>query len=332
MPYIPGNGRIEDVFHSGSVYANGVQIALWLIPTGGDSFVFNPIDSPKILAREMAINQIDGSDDEAAVDANHKKLIQEGVITQYELDLGKNAGDNPAASDTSAPANGSVPEVTSGSVTIATSPPPPPSSGRPGSNGQPAPAGTPPSSDRPASVTTGTTTIAGSVDDTLLYNSPLTGIKYYVKTVTKQPGVVFPYDVATVAPQNGLTVQQVCDNLRLLVINCFDPIKKQYPDAFMTCSFRADIGYAKSQHKSGQACDIQYKSASKADYHTRAVWIRDNIRYDQFLSEWKTTGTRMPWHHLSFNAGGNRSQVCTFMNDKNCKGPGVTGLYDLSNT
>lgn len=183
------------------------------------------------------------------------------------------------------------------------------------------------------SISTGTSiTISSNVDDTLLYDSPLTGIKYYVKTVTKQPGVIYPYDVATVAPQNGFTVAEVIKNLQLLVINCFDPIKKQFPDAFMTCSFRADKGYAVSPHKSGSACDIQFSKASKADYYTRALWVRDNVRFDQFLLEYKTTGTKKPWLHLGINSKGTwRQQVCTFMNDKNCKGPGVQGLFDLSN-
>lgn len=181
-------------------------------------------------------------------------------------------------------------------------------------------------------VTDGSVTLATSVDETLLYDSPLTGTKYYVKTVTKQPGVIFPYDVATLAEANGTTVQAVVDNLRLLVINCWDPIKKQYPDAFMTCSFRKKgVGSGTSQHPLGMACDIQYSKATKADYYTRAQWIRDNITYDQFLLEYKTTGSGLPWHHISFNKASNRAQVCTFMNDKNCKGPGVTGLYDLAN-
>jgi hypothetical protein len=181
-------------------------------------------------------------------------------------------------------------------------------------------------------VTDGNVALATSVDETLLYDSPLTGTKYYVKTVTKQPGVVFPYDVATLAESNGTTVQAVVDNLRLLVINCWDPIKKQYPDAFMTCSFRKKgVGSGTSQHPLGMACDIQYSKATKADYYARAQWIRDNITYDQFLLEYKTTGSGLPWHHISFNKASNRAQVCTFMNDKNCKGPGVTGLYDLAN-
>jgi len=289
MPYIPGTGRLSDVYHSGNVFANGVQIALWLPPENSDAFVLGLINSPK-FSQENAINQIDGEEDEAVVTTNQQRLIKQGAVTQYEIDQGNGAGANPAATDTAAPGNGSVAEVTTGAVSV-----------------------------------------GSVVDDTLLYDSPLTGKKYYVKTVTKQPGVVFPYDVATVAPQNGLTVQQVCDNLRFLIINCFDPIKNKYSDAFMTCSFRADIGNSRSQHKTGQACDIQYSSATKADYYTRAVWIRDNIKFDQFLLEYKTTGTRNPWHHLSFNSAGNRNQVLTFMNDKNCKAPGVTGLYDLSN-
>ena len=164
------------------------------------------------------------------------------------------------------------------------------------------------------------------------FDSVLT-TKITVASVTKVPGVVFPYDVATIAVQNGMTVQAVCDNLKALVVNVWVPLKKHFPDAFMTCSFRkAGVGSTTSQHPKGMACDIQYRGISKSEYYVRAQWIRDNIKFDQFLLEYKTTGTKMPWHHLSYNnAGGNRGQVCTFMNDKNCKGPGVVGLFDLSN-
>lgn len=180
-------------------------------------------------------------------------------------------------------------------------------------------------------TTTGSVTLATSVDDTVLYVSEATGITYHVKTVTKAPGVTYPYDVATVAIQNGVTVQSVVDNLRLLVINCYDPIKAEFPDAFMTNSFRLRKGNGTSQHPLGMACDIQYSKATKADYFIRAQWVKDNIAFDQFLLEYKTTGSKNPWHHVSFNKDGNRKQVFTFMNDKNCKGPGVAGLYDLSN-
>jgi hypothetical protein len=186
----------------------------------------------------------------------------------------------------------------------------------------------------PAVLTTGTdpgaATISADVDATVLYTDGSRTIT--VKDVTKVPGVIFPYDVATIAPQNGIAVQEVCDNLKALITNIWVPLKAQYPDAFITCSFRkGGVGSPTSQHPRGMAMDIQYSKASKADYYTRAIWIRDNLPYDQFLLEYKTTGTKKPWHHISFKKNGNRAQVCTFMNDRNCKGPGVQGLFDLSN-
>lgn len=38
MPYIPGTGRLSDVYHSGNVYANNVPIALWNSPGGSGTF------------------------------------------------------------------------------------------------------------------------------------------------------------------------------------------------------------------------------------------------------------------------------------------------------
>ena len=38
MPYIPGSGRLSDVYHSGNVYANNVPIALWNSPGGSGTF------------------------------------------------------------------------------------------------------------------------------------------------------------------------------------------------------------------------------------------------------------------------------------------------------
>lgn len=290
MPYIPGTGRIQDVYHSPNVFANGVEIALWNDPQGTEAFISAEINSPNFKFNDM-IQSIDGGvDDPVAVERVQQQMVRDGVISQADLDRGKNVGANPAASDTAPSAP-------------------------------------------PGSINSGTNiTISGSVDDTLLYDSPLTGIKYFVKTVTKQTGVIYPYDVATVAAENGFTVEEVIKNLQLLVINCYDPIKNQFPDALMTCSFRADKGYAVSPHKSGSACDIQFSKASKADYYVRAQWVRDNVKFDQFLLEYKTTGTKKPWFHLGINSKSAwRQQVFTFMNDKNCKGPGVQGLFDLSN-
>jgi hypothetical protein len=289
MPYVQGAAvhgviHVSDVYHSENVFINFVPAALWLDAQGPEAAIANALASPS-FATDSATISYDGSENPTAVDLEQQRLLRDGVITQEELDAGKNA------------------TATSSDLTLAK-----------GGRGD----------------VEGTVSVSDTVDDTLLYDSPLTKIKYYVKTVTKQPNVIFPYDVATVAPKNGVTVQSVCNNLRFLIINCYDPIKKQFPDAFMTNSFRAKSTNATSQHPLGMACDIQYSKASKAEYFTRAQWIRENTVFDQFILEYKTTGSKKPWHHISFNSTGNRGQVLTFLNDKNFKGPGVQGLYNLT--
>jgi hypothetical protein len=299
MPYVQSGtpqkdftGKgVIDVYNSPNVYANFVNIALWQNPQGAEVAVMQAINSPSYAAEAQVI-ELDGEEDETIVTQKQAELVTAGVITQEDLNKGKTAGANPAAEDT-------TPKV--------------------------AEDGTDP----------GAATVGSEVDATILWDGPFNSAlptKITVATVTKVPGVVFPYDVATIAPQNGMTAQEVCDNLKALVTNVWVPLKTQYSDAFMTCSFRKGSSNPTSQHPKGMACDIQYKGISKSEYYVRAQWIRDNIKFDQFLLEYKTTGTGLPWHHLSYNkAGSNRGQVFTFMNDKNCKGPGVVGLFDLAN-
>ena len=291
MPYIPGTGRLTDVYNSPNVYANFVNIALWQNPQSAEVAVMQAINSPSYAAEAQVI-ELDGEEDETIVAQKQAELVAAGVITQEDLNKGKTAGTNPANADPAA---------------------------APGGDG----------------ADPGAASVGGDVDATILWEGTFPGgspTKITVATVTKVPGVVFPYDVATIAPQNGMTVQQVCDNLKALVTNVWVPLKTQYPDAFMTCSFRKGSSNPTSQHPKGMACDIQYKGLAKSEYYVRAQWVRENIKFDQFLLEYKTTGTGMPWHHLSYNnTAPNRAQVFTFMNDKNCKGPGVVGLFDLAN-
>ena len=297
MPYVIGatvHGvkHVADVYHSSNVYANFVNVALWNDAQGSEAAVLASINSPDYVFESIGQEATEGeASDVNSVEAAQQKLVSQGLLSQADLDKGTSAGKNPNAAD-----------PTPGILTTGTDP--------------------------------GAATVSADIDATVLYTGPVgdATVTITVGSVTKTPGVVFPYDVATIAPQNGLTVQEVCDNLKALIVNIWVPLKTQYPDAFITCSFRkGGVGSPTSQHPRGMAMDIQYSKASKADYYTRAIWIRDNLPYDQFLLEYKTTGTGKPWHHISFNKNGNRAQVCTFMNDKNCKGPGVQGLFDLSN-
>lgn len=121
--------------------------------------------------------------------------------------------------------------------------------------------------------------------------------------------------------QRGLTKGQIACNLKLLAINCLDPIKQKYSSALVTNAFRYPTGAAagRSQHEIGQAADIQFPGVSKEEYYNIALWIRDNVPHDQLLLEYKTTGSRMPWIHISFNKDGNRTsgtKHATFMNHR----------------
>jgi hypothetical protein len=299
-PVVHGVKHVADVFHSENVFINHVPVALWLDPQGSEAASYAAISAPTYAVESVTVQVLEGeTESENSVNVAQQGLVTSGIISQDALSAGASAGANPAQSD-------------SASGTALTG------------------------------YTTATVTVSGSVDETLLLpaSSAQSGIDYYVRTVTKQVspsnryGVIFPYDVASIAPENGYSVQEVCENLELLVKNCFDPIKAQYPKAFMTCSFRAKgVGSPTSQHPKGQACDIQFAGAAKSDYFDIAKWIRDSsgIAYDQLILEYKTTGSGMPWIHISYNKSGNRGQVFTFMNNVNCKGPGIRGLYDLSN-
>jgi len=128
-----------------------------------------------------------------------------------------------------------------------------------------------------------------------------------------------------VIPQRGLTEGQIVCNLKLLAENVLDKIKDKYPDMFVTNAFRRPEGASagRSQHETGQAADIQFHSANKNKqlYYDIAIWIKDNVAYDQLLLEYKTTGSGLPWIHVSFNSNGNRpagdpTKNMTFLNHR----------------
>ena len=111
-----------------------------------------------------------------------------------------------------------------------------------------------------------------------------------------------------VIPQRGLTKAEIVCNLKLLAMNCLDPIKEKYSTMIVTNAFRTPQGSAagKSQHETGQAADLQFPGMSKTEYYEVALWIRDNVPHDQLLLEYKTTGSGLPWIHISYNKAGNR--------------------------
>lgn len=122
-----------------------------------------------------------------------------------------------------------------------------------------------------------------------------------------------------VVAQGGLTEGDIVCNLKLVAQNCLEPILAHFPDMIVTSGFRSPA--ARSQHTKGQAADMQFTSlnglereAVRRAYHERATWILNNVAFDQLLLEYKTSGTGLPWIHISFNKDGLRRQPLTLNN------------------
>ena len=141
-------------------------------------------------------------------------------------------------------------------------------------------------------------------------------------------------------PGCGLSKSEILDNLRGLCVNVLDPIKERWPSMIMTSCLRFDVppgGASKSQHLTGCAVDMQFGSDLSQLYDV-ALWIRDNVAYDQLLLEYYTgKGKVTGWIHCSFNPRGNRpaggAKVGTFMDHQVAKGKDGTPkwyLCDLS--
>jgi uncharacterized Zn-binding protein involved in type VI secretion len=115
---------------------------------------------------------------------------------------------------------------------------------------------------------------------------------------------VFPHNIVS---QVGLSEDEIICNLRALATNVLEPLAAQYPGFNVNSGFRR--GSAGSQHNRGEAVDVQWPGLAASEYTARALWIRDNLSYDQFILE----HGRSIWFHLSFKrSGAQRRQVLTY--------------------
>jgi uncharacterized protein YcbK (DUF882 family) len=115
----------------------------------------------------------------------------------------------------------------------------------------------------------------------------------------------------------GATYGEIVFNLQAVALNVLEPIKKIYPNMFVTSAFR-DPGNASnaktSQHPLGQGVDIQFKGITKKDYYDIASKLAKVLKYDQMILEY-CSYSKNPWIHVSYSVK-NRSQVLTFFNHK----------------
>ena len=115
----------------------------------------------------------------------------------------------------------------------------------------------------------------------------------------------------------GATYGEIVFNLQAVALNILEPVKKIYPNMFVTSAFRdpGNSSNAKtSQHQLGQGVDIQFKGITKKEYYDIAVKLAKVLKYDQLILEY-CNYTNNPWIHVSYSVK-NRSQVLTFFNHK----------------
>lgn len=122
--------------------------------------------------------------------------------------------------------------------------------------------------------------------------------------------------------QKGLTEAQIVENLKILAVNCLDPIKEKYRDAIVTSGFR--IGPQNSDHNIGAAVDIMFRNTSFKNYKDIADSLATMIPFRQLLLEYRFDNSsdklRAAWIHVSlYTSNGNlvkssRSALATFKN------------------
>ena len=122
----------------------------------------------------------------------------------------------------------------------------------------------------------------------------------------------------SIVAHSGLAYGDIVYNLQAVALNVLEPVKKLYPNMFVTSAFRnpGNASNAKtSQHPKGQGVDIQFKGATKAEYYEIAIKLAKVLKYDQLILEF-CNYTKNPWIHVSYSVEKNRTQVLTFFNHK----------------
>jgi uncharacterized protein YcbK (DUF882 family) len=98
-------------------------------------------------------------------------------------------------------------------------------------------------------------------------------------------------------------------NMKIVAIKCFDPIREFYKRPLRVSSFyrceelnKLVKGAKNSQHLKGQAIDID--AGSIQENKKIFEWAKDNLEYDQLINEYNFS-----WVHISYNKGKNRKQI-----------------------
>ena len=106
------------------------------------------------------------------------------------------------------------------------------------------------------------------------------------------------------------------ERLKILCENVLEPVRVHFGKSFTPSSgFRSEelclkIGSkTTSQHAKGEAVDFEIPGVDNKEL---AVWIVDNLQFDQLILEYYKPGIPdSGWVHVSYKGEGNRNEVLT---------------------
>jgi len=105
------------------------------------------------------------------------------------------------------------------------------------------------------------------------------------------------------------------DNARLIARHILEPIRERF-GAFSPQSWYRGValnkavgGRESSQHCKAQAVDFEVKGYNNLEV---ALWVRDNLIYDQLILENYNGESHSGWIHISWVKGVNRQQAMRY--------------------
>lgn len=99
------------------------------------------------------------------------------------------------------------------------------------------------------------------------------------------------------------------NNAIVLFQNVAQPVRDHFGPTIITSGYRSEAlnsaigGSPRSQHRTGQAVDLEVPSVATAEV---AQWIADNLTFDQLILEfYDADDPNSGWVHVSYVASGN---------------------------
>lgn len=135
-------------------------------------------------------------------------------------------------------------------------------------------------------------------------------------------------------PCYGVSPQQIVCNLKQLVVNVIEPLRRKYPSMIITNTWRSEEknrsigGSATSDHLKGYAVDIVLRNYDKQYHYEQIQEIQKLLpAYHQLILEYRG---RTVWIHISYKPTGNSLRSFTMNNDKTYPKPGAIGFFLLT--